>query len=472
VVTGLAVASASAETHQVGPGRSHTQLSAVAELLAAGDVVELDGDATYEAVTFENHGNEAQRITIRGLRVNDRRPVISGGDYTVILDGDFYTLEDLEITGGTEDCVVHRAHGTIIRDSVIHDCPRHGILGTDADSGSLLLEYVEVYEAGSEPAGENLKHPIYIATDSATYPGAVFRMQHSYVHHSNGGNSVKSRAERAEIYYNWIEGAQYYELELIGPDGSIPAEPPREDADVVGNVLVQTDRHTSDSYAIRLASDLSGETAGRYRFVNNLIVVEEGAAGAMRCAGAIESVELHNNAFVHLGGTGFEYAFRRTDCEWTGEETIVGARNWYPEGTTEIPPGLTETRTAADPGLTDLAGFDFRPLETSPLVDAATSKTDVGGSFAFPDPEILPEFVPPVRAKLDPGRAIARMTVEALDIGPFEFGQSLPEPGDGGGGAGGGGIRGACGCQAGGRGAGLPHVLLALLILRLRRRPR
>ena len=35
---------------------------------------------------------------------------------------------------------------------------------------------------------------------------------------TNGGNAVKSRAQRNEIYYNWIEGAVYHELELIGPD--------------------------------------------------------------------------------------------------------------------------------------------------------------------------------------------------------------------------------------------------------------
>lgn len=64
-------------------------------------------------------------------------------------------------------------------------------------------------------------------------------------HHSNGGNNVKSRAERNEIYYNWIEDAYYHELELIGPDpGGAPdgwsEELKREDSDVVGNVLRKT----------------------------------------------------------------------------------------------------------------------------------------------------------------------------------------------------------------------------------------
>ncbi len=58
------------------------------------------------------------------------------------------------------------------------------------------MEYVEVYNCGSGTQ----KHPIYIATDESAYPGSVFRMQHSYVHDAIGGNAVKTRAERNEIY--------------------------------------------------------------------------------------------------------------------------------------------------------------------------------------------------------------------------------------------------------------------------------
>src|SRR6185436_5833994 len=88
-----------------------------------------------------------------------------------------------------------------------------------------------------------------MATDEVAHPGAVFRLQHSYVHDSdfnnagNGGNLIKSRAERNEIYYNWLENAFYHELELIGPDpngaqAGWTEALKREDSDVVGNVIV------------------------------------------------------------------------------------------------------------------------------------------------------------------------------------------------------------------------------------------
>ena len=106
-----------------------------------------------------------------------------------------------------------------------------------------------------------------MATDEEAYPGAVFRMQYNYVHDANGGNNVKSRAERNEIYFNWIEGAYYHELELIGPDGQDESLK-REDSDVVGNVIYQGFT-TRNHYPIRIGGDGTGQTFGRYRFLNN-----------------------------------------------------------------------------------------------------------------------------------------------------------------------------------------------------------
>ena len=117
----------------------------------------------------------------------------------------------------------------------MHDCPGQGILGADRGSGSFLLEYVEVHHTGAGTSA----HQIRMATDEVAHPGSVFRMQYCYVHDANGGNNVKSRAQRNEIRYNWIEGALYHEIELIGPDGADEGLF-REDSDVVGNVFRKT----------------------------------------------------------------------------------------------------------------------------------------------------------------------------------------------------------------------------------------
>ena len=100
----------------------------------------------------------------------------------------------------------------------------------------MTLEYSEVTRAGNGSS----QHGIYMTTDQNAHPGSVFRMRHCWVHDMNGGNAVKSRAERNEIHFNWLEGTLYHLLELIGPDEGAVTPPPgiREDSDVVGNVLV------------------------------------------------------------------------------------------------------------------------------------------------------------------------------------------------------------------------------------------
>src|SRR5262249_21397512 len=137
-------------------------------------------------------------ITIRGVQAAGNRPRLSGGTNTMEVAGDHYVVEGFDLTAGSFRCFYHHADDVVLRDSVVHDCPAHGILGADQDSGSLLLEYVEVHHCG---AGTS-QHQIYMATDEVNHPGSVFRMQFCYVHDATGGNSVKSRAERNEIYFN------------------------------------------------------------------------------------------------------------------------------------------------------------------------------------------------------------------------------------------------------------------------------
>ncbi len=66
--------------YQVGPGKPYATLQAVAGMLAPGDIVEVDGDHSYPGgVVFANPGLPDRKIEIRGITINGRRPVISGG---------------------------------------------------------------------------------------------------------------------------------------------------------------------------------------------------------------------------------------------------------------------------------------------------------------------------------------------------------------------------------------------------------
>src|SRR5918911_4447007 len=350
------VNSAQAATYQVGPSRTYKKLQDVAPILAPGDLVEVDGNATYPGdLIFTRPGTAANKITIRGLRVNGLRPVISGGTNTVEFRlSHHYVFEGFDVTGGSFRGIYHHAHDITLRDTVVHDCPAHGILGADTGSGSLLMEYVEVYHCGSGTG----QHPVYMATDEFAHPGSVFRMQFCYLHDQNGGNNIKSRAERNEIYYNWVSGGFYGEIELIGPDPkgnrNVSTDTKREDSDVVGNVFQH--KSTQGSRMARVGSDGTGETKGRYRFVNNTFILRQGQTSpAIEIFEGIESLEVHNNVFFRVGGAPIDKVVLETRVRWVAGRVSIGTNNWLPSGSALIPTGWNNTIFGSNPGFVDIS---------------------------------------------------------------------------------------------------------------------
>ena len=411
------------ETFQVGPGRPYANLQAVEDLLDPGDIVEVDGNATYPGgVFFTRPGTPAQKIVIRGLRIDGKRPVLSGGTNTVTFASDpaggtqggahHYVFESFEVTGGSFRCLYHQADDLTVRDVLVHHCPAHGILGADQGSGSCLLDRVEVHHCGSGTS----QHQIYMATDEVNHPGSVFRMQYCYIHDATGGNNVKSRAERNEIFYNWIEGALYHELELIGPD---PFGAPdgwtegmvREDSDVVGNVLLKR-----NSFNItRIGGDATGQSNGRYRFVNNTIIA--GTSAVFRIFDGIQSVEMHNNV-IHRADGGAVNVTRQVEAVWTNGQQISGSGNWVTQGSTNIPAAWIGTKTGSAPGFVDLAGNDLRPAAGSPLLNTANLAPVTPPGFPFLLPHFPPGFNPP--AHVVPAAPAGRTDDCGLDIGAYE----------------------------------------------------
>lgn len=419
--------SAQAATYKVGPGEDYATIQDTLDLLGPGDVVEVAGGQTYPGDLWfrdDQSGTPDAPVTIRGIAVDGQRPRIEGvgseqyHDMIVLLNASNFVFEGFEIVGDGDpehQGLVHKADGVVVRDVVVHGVGSHGLLGTDSESGSLTLEGCEFYGNGNGL----YDHQIYMATDESTYPGSVFRMQHCYVHDGAGGNNVKSRSERNEIYYNWIEGAVYHELDLIGPDGQDEGLA-REDSDVVGNVLI---KHSEWRIA-RMGGDGTGNTAGRYRFVNNTIVLGELSETAFGLQETVESLELHNNVIVRIGPAG---ASLIKHSEPSGPEpVIVGSFNWIADGIVDVPAGVMNGVGGADAGFTDLASFDLRPLAGSPLVDAGTGSTttlDPGVSGAL----AVPGYLPPARML---EAAVARPADAVIDIGAFEYGAGEP-PGPG-----------------------------------------
>src|SRR5690606_8567636 len=178
-----------AATYTVGPtGRQYTQLSTLfANVnLEPGDVVLVDGNATYDGnivVGGNDGGAPGSPVTIRWNRAaGTTRPVLAGGTHTIkFQQSNHIVFEGFEVTGGSSTCIFSEAHDVTVRDVVVRDCPSHGILGADNNSGSFTLEYSEIRNAGSGTQ----RHAIYMQSDEVAYPGSVFLVRSNYVHSGN-----------------------------------------------------------------------------------------------------------------------------------------------------------------------------------------------------------------------------------------------------------------------------------------------
>ena len=256
-----------AKVFQVGPTRSYKQVTEIVNELSAGDVVEVDSGA-YAPFELMRAGTVLAPITIRG--VGATRPIVNGGNWGVSFKySDNVVLENFEISGASAICLRTMANNVTVRNVYIHNCTRHGVLGADLDNGTNIFDRVEITKSGSIIQGESYNHALYVATDIDSFPDAVLRVQQSFFH-NNKGNSIKSRAGRAEIYSNWIDVPDdpdsFYSVELIGYQEYATDTP--INADVVGNVLV-----LRKTYGLRLGGDGTGTSKGRVRMANNTFIV-------------------------------------------------------------------------------------------------------------------------------------------------------------------------------------------------------
>ncbi|APV50532.1 hypothetical protein BWI17_13025 [Betaproteobacteria bacterium GR16-43] len=460
--TAALAASAGATTYQVGPTRAFTQITQVTGMLNPGDVVEVDGNATYNTVFLTRSGSVAQPITIRGMAAGAQRPVIHSNlanDDGLRMDVDNYVVEDMVVAGARVKCVYLHGNNLTLRRVQVHTCTKHGILGADTDTGNMTLTEVEVFNQGNSAAPSAFDHPIYIATDHDLYPTAVLRIERSWVHDNFSGNSIKSRARNAKFFHNWLEttNSQNHTIEAIGPDGQSCPVPNGSNAailcnaEIVGNVLIARGNNAN---MMRLGGDGTGESFGRYHLVNNTFIANgtfnSNSSAMIRAFDGIDSIELHNNIFwIQQGDTVGIRIVRDAEAAWVSGRRVTGTRNLvtgsaatYASG---IPAqqiaGLTNTIFATTASvfvnvsaaaLTTPGPLDVRLSAASPARLAGNAGNTSSATFEVPNPTNLPAFLPP-RMRPDPGSPLTQVprplatnddghvVPNATSLGAYEF---------------------------------------------------
>ncbi len=427
--------------YRVGPTEPYPDLGSVAPLLMPGDVVQVDGNTTYPGgVTFPNSGTPANKIIIQGLRINGIRPMLAGiagfnapGGFVVRFWGSHYVMEGFDLTTGTNPNAwrgfYNVADDVTLADSVVHDCPCTGISNSDA-AGSLSLQYDEVYNCG---AGTRA-HQIYGGSSNTLYPNAVLDIEFCYIHNGAGGNNIKSRVARTQVYYNWIEGAYYHEFDLDGadPSGQAPGAAflVREVADVVGNVIVKDP--STHGLVANVGGDGTGWSNGRYRFANNTIILPSSPIYdemIFQLKNAVQSIEIYNNCIYRFGGLPVN-VLNAVDWYESLPATVIGSNNWIPKGSGFVPAALTHTIAGTNPEVVNAVANNLTPLAGGVLAGAGATATPDPAGMPFPSPLAAPLYLPPVQQAYALGQALPRVQNAPIDIGAFALaapaGYTLP----------------------------------------------
>jgi len=472
-----------ATTYSVGPSRTYTSpcnlVAAVS--LAPGDVVEVDPGTYTDACELSASGTAVAPITLRGLP--GTRPLFdaTGIDLSGVgavpraifqfTGGSFWVVQHLELenaanasANGAAFRATAGAHDILIEDVSVHDC-QDGMMSDGV--ATVTIQSSDIFHNG---AGDGFSHNFYMQGDATTLIG-------NHIHDSNGGQNVKLRSRYAAVFFNLIENAGNYEMDLI--QGPLTSDA-NANAVLIGNIIVRPTTSGNNSQVILFGTDDTTQLSrnGSLYAVNNTFVLQNGANRlfhAIQPLGTSQIVFENNIVFATVTGTALT-------ADATTAGILTGANNWV--GSNVTPSGaLIDTLSGANPGFVTSA--DYHLQSSSPVIDQAmSSPTYQDGAGTTQSAIPTEEFSPPVGT-------IPRPSNGSLDLGAFEYvsqdggtggttdGGSL----DGGGGVSDGGspsvdggsvsrvgVSGSCGCSEASGSSVLGALLVAISALRRRRR--
>lgn len=324
---------AHAKIWQVGPTRNYLVPSAVSNLVADGDTVEIDA-GLYTGNVAKWFANN---LVIRALG-NGYAHLEAAGNYAEgkaiwVIKGANCTVEGIEFSG----CQVPDHNGAGIRQEGQHltlrNCYFHhnemGILTSNDGVSNFIFESCEFSHNGY---GDGYSHNIYVgAVNSLT-------MRYCYSHDAHIGHLVKSRARFNSLYYNRFTGEN--------GDGSYEVDMPNGGRAILIGNLIEQSPNSQNGGIIAFAAENQNHPEQELILVHNTVVNDRSNGRFVQFSNATSLVKMTNNLFLGPGT--------------------------YLQGTTAELDTSHNIRLTniADAMLSDPANFEYRPLPGSPCVDA------------------------------------------------------------------------------------------------------
>lgn len=411
---------ACANTYDIGGGSNdYPSMSALlaATTPVAGDFVNIYPGVYYDSWILSGaQGTELNPITIRGVDA-DGNPVASPQE-TVVFDYNGYlrtdgfaainttdssawiTLQGIAIKNVTWDPLMGGAikawsSGTFVARYVLFKDNATNFqakLGND----TAILEYCEFSGGVGGPYGSINHHQVY------SIRSGHLIIQHCYFHDydSKNGATIKSRDNKVDILYNYIEmGTTTAAIDAPQNESTGIID---QDTNVVGNVIIKRADDGdgwAQSFIHHSYDDQVTPRPGNVRVINNTFVDLTGViSGAFNFnTGENYTNEVKNNIFYGI-----------SDMTSAGNDDVLsGSNNWIPEGVSQD--GLAGTLFGIDPGFA--GNGDYRPASNSATVDSGTSGISITPSWEYAGVA---------------GRKTRQLINGFIDVGAYEY---EPPPG-------------------------------------------
>src|SRR5581483_11163026 len=285
-----------AKTWLVGPTRSYTAPSKVANLVADGDTVLVDsGLYTGDVATWNANDlvlrcpNGMARFNANGNIAGLKGIWLFYGKNAYVEGFEFYGAQISAADGDNGAGIRVQGNNFTCRRCYFHDNQEGILTGNDTNSNNILIEACAFDHNGVETGGAaGYEHNIYIGLCSRC------TITFCYFHASIVGHEVKCRANRSYILYNYI---------VDGPtgDGSYSVDIPQGGrAFVIGNIIEKGPMAQNSTAIIYGEEGFKNPDTGFY-FVNNTLVSDRNPTTFFSIASGTPVALIVNNIIAGNG---------------------------------------------------------------------------------------------------------------------------------------------------------------------------